>query len=619
MTDQAQAAEAAPARMRGYDFARALAIVGMVLINFPIFLASVSDTAGTVLAWASHIHGGRAAALFVTVAGAGIALMARGAGVWDVRRTLLLRALFLFVAGNLLILVWWIDILHFYAFYLAIAALLLITLPRWALLAGAIAVALAAPAIAWLWPEFNIGNDTDIGWADGALQLGDYWSAPGMAANVFVTGIHPVLPWLAFIMVGLWIGRHDLADKATRGWLMAMGATLAVSAPLLSTALEHAVLAGAAPDSALALLGVSHAPSPLYVMGACGTSMFVIALSQAIVARWDAALPVRALVHAGQMAFTIYIAHALVGALLPQAFGFTSEHLAWVIAYSFAFCAIVVVLAHFYRLRFKRGPVEMLMRRIAGESPAKRERPELARIAAPARWWLPAAGAAAAIVVALQIVGAPPRLACADKPELGARSVSALTLLCRTQGFTFAVNERADVTLETHSARDLYLELYRDGEMIAQNDDGGEGANARLTATLEPGAYAIRIRPYQSAVGPFALTRAAAAPTRRELAPGEICTDSCASARDNECDDGGPDSLYAVCELGSDCADCGVRTAADEQSMLDANGMLCANTCGYANDGECDDGGANSLYAICAYGSDCGDCGPRQPRHAAAP
>jgi len=35
------------------------------------------------------------------------------------------------------------------------------------------------------------------------------------------------------------------------------------------------------------------------------------------------------------------------------------------------------------------------------------------------------------------------------------------------------------------------------------------------------------------------------------------CNDQCRYARDGECDDGGPDSLYDVCELGSDCSDCG--------------------------------------------------------------
>ena len=35
------------------------------------------------------------------------------------------------------------------------------------------------------------------------------------------------------------------------------------------------------------------------------------------------------------------------------------------------------------------------------------------------------------------------------------------------------------------------------------------------------------------------------------------------------------------------------------------------NSCRYANDGECDDGGPEADSSICTYGSDCSDCGLR--------
>jgi hypothetical protein len=38
---------------------------------------------------------------------------------------------------------------------------------------------------------------------------------------------------------------------------------------------------------------------------------------------------------------------------------------------------------------------------------------------------------------------------------------------------------------------------------------------------------------------------------------------------------------------------------------------LCMNTCFWADDGDCDDGGPDADYALCPYGTDCGDCGPR--------
>jgi Putative metal-binding motif/Lectin C-type domain len=40
-------------------------------------------------------------------------------------------------------------------------------------------------------------------------------------------------------------------------------------------------------------------------------------------------------------------------------------------------------------------------------------------------------------------------------------------------------------------------------------------------------------------------------------------------------------------------------------------GGLCDNSCRYPNDAECDDGGPGFITSLCAFGTDCGDCGPR--------
>eukprot|EP00966_Prymnesium_polylepis_P019162 441410-Prymnesium_polylepis.1 len=43
-----------------------------------------------------------------------------------------------------------------------------------------------------------------------------------------------------------------------------------------------------------------------------------------------------------------------------------------------------------------------------------------------------------------------------------------------------------------------------------------------------------------------------------------VCTDMCHNhgtdvTSDSDCDDGGPGNEFALCDLGSDCTDCGVR------------------------------------------------------------
>jgi hypothetical protein len=317
------------------------------------------------------------------------------------------------------------------------------------------------------------------------------------------------------------------------------------------------------------------------------------------------------MVHAGQMALTLYLAHALLGVVIPQWLGVGLMPLALVLAYALIFSGAMVAFAHLYRRRFKRGPVESLMRAAAGSPSERAGASAAARLDAPPRSWPALAGAAAALVLALQFVGLPPRIGCGETAFEGAHATGRLTLLCPRQSFALTVSERADVTIETNSSRDLVLELYDGDERIAQNDDGGVGANARLVATIDPGVYRVVARPFESAVGAFTLTRRDQAPTLRELQPGQICSDGCASARDGECDDGGPGALYAVCDIGSDCADCGVRSVDELQGLLDGGGQLCFNACATARDGECDDGGPDSLYSLCTLGSDCADCGPR--------
>lgn len=84
----------------------------------------------------------------------------------------------------------------------------------------------------------------------------------------------------------------------------------------------------------------------------------------------------------------------------------------------------------------------------------------------------------------------------------------------------------------------------------------------------------------------------------------EGCTNSCPFAGDGECDDGGPDSNWDICICGSDCIDCGYRHTCHATNV-------CSNTCFWAADGECDDGEGGADFDFCGCGSDCLDCGVR--------
>ncbi|MCA9252623.1 MAG: hypothetical protein R3E58_13920 [Phycisphaerae bacterium] len=82
-------------------------------------------------------------------------------------------------------------------------------------------------------------------------------------------------------------------------------------------------------------------------------------------------------------------------------------------------------------------------------------------------------------------------------------------------------------------------------------------------------------------------------PISTELDPvfGEGCDNTCEFAFDGQCDDGGPDSDHSLCDLGTDCVDCGARDVNAEPTEPDCS----------------DDGICNSECPIAPPDPDCGD------------
>jgi hypothetical protein len=104
----------------------------------------------------------------------------------------------------------------------------------------------------------------------------------------------------------------------------------------------------------------------------------------------------------------------------------------------------------------------------------------------------------------------------------------------------------------------------------------------------------------------YAGWRVCSLPPAPPPAPG-LCTNTCIYAADGDCDDGGPGAEFAACAYGTNCVDCGVRAFHPPPPPPG----LCTNTCIYAADGDCDDGGPGAEFAACAYGTNCFDCGVR--------
>lgn len=348
-----------PSRILGVDSARAVAIVGMVAIH--IGPQEMSD--GGLLGAAYRSAHGRASVLFVVLAGIGVSLLAGDGGPARLERTgnqLLWRAAVLLPIGLALqaLPINVAVILQYYAVYFLVALVAVRWPDRW-LWIGAGASALVGPAlIVWLHgiaPDLfrpDVPHWTDI---------------DRIVRDIFVTGYYPAIVWTAPLLVGIRIGRWDLRSPTVTRWLMIGGAATAAVGFLAADGLT-AVLGSAISDSdwrTLALLE-PHNEMPLWIASSTGLAVTVLGVCLAAARRlprmgWP-------LVAFGQLAFTTYVLHLIVLAIVPEWLIRTDFGPAWISLLRFTLVAAVLATA--WRAIAPRGPFEYVLR-----APSTTQRP----------------------------------------------------------------------------------------------------------------------------------------------------------------------------------------------------------------------------------------------------
>jgi uncharacterized membrane protein len=217
-------------RLVGVDVARCLALLGMVATH--VLAERDADGSLTTAQW---LAGGRASALFAVLAGVSLALMtgrrtpARGRERSRLSRSLAVRAVLIALIGLALG-----DLEHGIAVILTYYGLLfLLGLPFLGLrtrplLVLAVAWAVLGPVVSQLvrpqLPERRFGSPS-------FEQLSD----PGrVLSELLFTGYYPVVPWLAYVLLGLALGRADLRSRRVQAWLVGAGLATAVTATAAS-------------------------------------------------------------------------------------------------------------------------------------------------------------------------------------------------------------------------------------------------------------------------------------------------------------------------------------------------------------------------------------------------
>lgn len=349
-------------RLRGLDVARFLALIGMVLVNFDMVMVNLGDATvfpkmGMGLGLTDVLQG-RAAATFVVLAGIGLGLSFARQG-WDLTFfTTLKRAGFLFILGLLNTTIFDADILHYYALYFLFGVWFLRVSDQ------ALWIGMAALSLAFVGLLLLFDYDTGWNWLD--YSYADFWTPVGFLRNLFFNGWHPIVPWLAFILFGIWISRLGLHQRAVQIRLFLIGVAVFVATTVVSALLIRVIGAGDG-DVAVLFATAPIPPMPLFILAggsAAATVTGFCLLIEPMLSRMRLLGPLAA---PGQQTLSLYIAHIFLGMGTLEVLNMLGGQSHAQAAYASAiFCSVALVYAAVWHCFFKRGPLETLMRRLAG-------------------------------------------------------------------------------------------------------------------------------------------------------------------------------------------------------------------------------------------------------------
>ena len=355
-------------RIIGLDVARAFAVIGMIIVNFKMVLGKQGAEWAQLV---TSVFEGKAAATFVVLAGVGLALMSNTAfhnndlqKLKQARIRITKRALFLFLVGLSYMDIWPADFLHFYGIYMFLVILLLKAKPK-LVFGTALFLILAYPLMMLIWQY-------DTGWDFETFEYSGFWTLEGFVRNLFYNGYHPVFPWAAFMLVGLWFGRQDLHDASFIKKTMWISLSTFVFIQLTSYVLIHLLSDG---DAVLAnelsqILGDSPMPPlPIYMISGSSIALFVITVCIRLGKKFDSNKVIKAFNSTGQLALTFYVAHVVIGMGLAEKIGIHElghYPVEFALIYALVFSLFCILFAVVWKKYKTSGPLEWLLRKVVG-------------------------------------------------------------------------------------------------------------------------------------------------------------------------------------------------------------------------------------------------------------
>jgi uncharacterized protein len=353
-------------RIIGIDVARALAVIGMIIVNFKVVFG---DNGLEWIKYTASMFDGKAAATFVVLAGVGLALMTNSAienkdelKLITVRNKIAKRSLFLFIIGISYLSIWPADILHFYGVYIFITLFLLRSSKNMIIISGIVLIV--------IYPLLMLFWDYETGWDFNSLEYTDFWTTKGFIRNLFYNGFHPVIPWTAFMFIGYWFGKQDLNNNKFVKKVFWASSAIFLGVQVLSYTLISILSEGnlESTKELTEILGTSPMPPlPLYMLNGIAISIAVISACILIAKRFENNKITDALNKTGQLALTFYVAHVVIGMGIIEAIDPTkmgTYSIEFSVIYALLFSLFCILFAVIWRKYNKSGPLEWVMRKL---------------------------------------------------------------------------------------------------------------------------------------------------------------------------------------------------------------------------------------------------------------
>jgi uncharacterized membrane protein YeiB len=362
-------------RIESLDVARAIALFGVVVMNFHAYLngaESMYPTQPSVWERMFNPLTGplttRFAATFVLIAGIGVSLFTQRARASkshaDIQRAriiLLRRGALLYILGYFVQWIWPGTILFYYGAYFIIAAFVFAWSSRH-LIYLCVASIVAAACLSW-WRASQLLDGNNTRWLSPSPD-----TPRNLLIRTFVDYTHPVFPWIAFFIAGIVLGRyiHQLKELRLRLMFAAILLTVATHAANFVFTPHYP---GSDHDFLLAKL-VSTQPldrGMLFSLGTLATAVVALCFVSLVVERVPHLALAQLFARVGRMTLSVYLLHVIFfNLLVHQLHWVGATGLDTALVLSLSFYVIALLLSNEWNKRFGLGPAERAYRIFGG-------------------------------------------------------------------------------------------------------------------------------------------------------------------------------------------------------------------------------------------------------------